>query len=100
VTARFDSMPFLSAARAHWDAEGRRVRYLASFDGTDEWIEISGEDFSRLTQFYAQEAIDVICDSIASTLDRVNAAMEEFTIFRKAMEAMIPRQGTPEGKEN
>lgn len=100
MTARRDSMPSLNGASAHWDAEADKVRFYANFDGSDEWIEIPGEDFTRLTQLHAQEAIEVICGAITSTLDRVNTAMEEFMIFRKAMEAMMPRHSTPEGKEN
>lgn len=100
MTARREAMPCLNNAAAHWDAEAVKVRYFASFEGSDEWVEITGEEFSQLTQLYAQQAIDVICDAVGSTLDRVNAAMEEFAIFRKAMEAMLPRQHAPEDKEN
>jgi hypothetical protein len=97
VTSRRDTMPRLCGASAHWDAEGSKVRYFAIFDGDDECVEVTGEEFSRLTQHYAQDAIDFAVDSIATTLERVNAAMEEFMTFRKAMEGMMPRQSPPEG---
>jgi hypothetical protein len=101
MTQRRDSMPCLNGTSAHWDAEAGKVRYYASFDGSDEWIEVPGEDFARLTHLHAQEAIDVICDAITSTLDRVNTAMEEFMVFRKVLEAMMPRPASaPEDKEN
>jgi hypothetical protein len=108
MTARRESMPCLSGARAHWDAEAQRVRYFASFEGApddaddaeNEWIEIPAEDFARLTNLYAQEAIDYICHAVTSTLEHVNSAMEEFMVFRKAMEAMMPRQSAPEDKGN
>ncbi len=103
MTQRREAMPCLSGASAHWDAGGGKVRYFANFEGTDEWIEVPGEDFSRLTQLFAQMTIDVICDAITSTLDRVNAATEEFVTFRKAVEEMYERQrATPrdEGNKN
>lgn len=100
MTIRRDTMPCLCGARAHWDAEASKVRYFASFEGRDEWVEITGEEFSRLTQHYAQDAIDFAVDAIASTLERVNSAMEEFMTFRKAMEAMMPRPKASEDKEN
>jgi hypothetical protein len=93
-------MPRLCGASAHWDAEAGKVCYFAGFEGSDEWIEVTGEEFAQLTRLYTQEAIDFACDAIGSTVERVNAAMEEFSIFRKAMEAMMPRQRSPEDKEN
>lgn len=108
MTARRESMPCLNGAEARWDAEASKVRYYARFEGadeksdeaSDEWIEVPPEDFARLTHLYAQETIDYVCHAISSTLDRVNVAMEEFMVFRKAMEAMMPRQRAPEDKEN
>jgi hypothetical protein len=107
VTARREVLPRLTNATAHWDAEAARVRYFANFNDSDEWIEVTGEEFSQLTRLYAQQAIDVIsmragsiCAAVGSTLERVNAAMEEFAIFRKAMEAMMPKKAAPEDKEN
>jgi hypothetical protein len=100
MTQRRETMPCLNGASAHWDAEASQVRYYANFDGSDEWVEVPGEDFARLTQHYTQEAIELVCHAVTSTLDRVNTAMEEFMVFRKAMEAMMPRQSTPEGREN
>lgn len=100
MTQRRDSMPYVNGTSAHWDAEASKVRYFASFDSTDDWIEITGEDFSHLSRHFAQGTIDVICDAVASTLEHVNAAMEEFMIFRKAMEAMMPKKVSPEDKEN
>jgi hypothetical protein len=99
MTARRESMPTLSGARAHWDTEAQRVRYFASFEGAneeDEWIEVPADDFARLTHLYAQETVDHICYAITSTLERVNNAMEEFLVFRKAMEAMMPRPSPAE----
>ena len=97
MTARRDAMPCLVSARAHWDAEAGKVCYFAGFEGGDEWVEVTGEEFSRLTQHYAQDAIDFACDAIATTLEHVNNAMEEFMTLRKAMESMMPRQSPPEG---
>jgi hypothetical protein len=91
-------MPLLSGTAAHWDAEASKIRYYANFDGTDEWVEVSGEDFSHLSRHFAREAVDVICDAVSSTIERLNAAMEEF--FRKAMEALMPRPAPPEEREN
>jgi len=88
-------MPYLSAASARWDAEAEKVCYFACFEGGDEWIEIPADDFDRLTRLFAQEAIDLVCESVTTTLDRVNDAMGEFMAFRKAMEEMYERQRPP-----
>ena len=64
-------MPCLSDARAHWDADTGTVRYYAAFEGTEEWIEVPGEDFSRLVQLYLQEAFNVICHSITTILEDI-----------------------------
>lgn len=102
MTARQESMPCLNGARAQWDAEAERVRYYANFDGTDEWVEIPGEDFSRLVKLYSQEAIDAICNAITGTLDNVKATLAEFMSFRQEMEklAQMTRPSAPEGTEN
>ena len=102
MTARQESMPCLNGARARWDTEADKVRYYANFDGTDDWIEIPGEDFSRLVQLYSQEAIDAICNTITGTLDNVRATLAEFTAFRQEMEkfAQMTRPSAPEGTEN
>ena len=99
MTQRRDSMPCLSAASARWDAEAEKIRYFASFDGSEEWIEVSGKDFSRLTRIHAREALDVICDTIASTLDRVNEVLGELTTFRKTMEELYMQQKSPSSDE-
>ncbi len=103
MTARRETMACLSAADARWDAEAGKVRYFACFEGTEEWIEVPGEDFDRLTRLLAQEAIGFVCDSVSTTLDRVNGAMEKFMDLRKTMEAMMPKPTSappPEDKEN
>jgi len=100
VTTRSEALPCLNGTEARWDADGGRVRYYARFDGTDEWVEVSGEDFSHLSRHFARETVDVICDAVSSTIERLNAAMEEFAIFRKAMEALMPRPAPPEEREN
>lgn len=100
MTARREGMPSLNGTSAHWDAEASKVRYFANFEGTDDWVEITGEDFSHLSRHYVRETVDFICDAIASTVERVNSAMEEFMVFRKAMEAMMPKKPSPEDKEN
>ena len=94
-------MPCLTDARAHWDAEGSRVRYYAAFEGTGEWIEVPGEDFSRLVQLYSQEAIGVICDTITGTLDDVRATLAEFAAFREGLEKLSDMtRARAEGSEN
>ena len=102
MTARCETMPCLVDARAHWDAEASRVRYFASFDGSDEWVEVPGEDFARLVQLYSQEAIDAICNAITETLDNVKSTLSEFMAFRQEMEklAQMTRPSAPEGTEN
>lgn len=102
MTARRESMPSLAAAAARWDAEAGKVRYYACFDGTDEWIEVTGEDFDRLTRLFAQEAIDVVCEAITSTLERVKDTLEEFSSFREQMEklAKMSASAAPEGAGN
>lgn len=102
MTARQESMPCLNDARAQWDAEAERVRYYANFDGTDDWIEVPGEDFSRLVQLAQQEAFDIICETITSTLDNVKATLAEFTAFRQEMEKLsrMTQPPAPEGTEN
>ena len=94
-------MPCLSDARAHWDAETSKVRYYAAFDGREEWIEVPGEDFSRLVQLYSQEAINAICLSITSTLDNVQATLAEFSAFREGLEKLSEMtRARAEGTEN
>jgi hypothetical protein len=102
VTVRRASMPSLSAADARWDAEAGKVCYFACFEGTDEWIEISAEDFDRLTRLFAQEAIDVVCEAISSTLEHVKDTLEEFSSFREQMEklAKMSTSAAPEGAGN
>src|SRR5262245_42065083 len=100
MTQRRVSMPLLNDVSAHWDAEQCKVCYYANFDGTDEWVEITGEDFSLLSLHYARETADIICDAVSATIDRLNEAMEEFAIFRRALEAIMPRPPSPGEKEN
>lgn len=100
MTARRESMPLLNGTAAHWDADATKVRYYANFDGSDDWVEITGEDFSHLSRHFARETVDVICDAVSSTIERLNAAMEEFAIFRKAMEALMPRPVPGQEREN
>lgn len=88
MTARRESMPCLSDARAHWDADAHIVRYYAAFEGSEEWIEVPGEDFSRLVQLYSQEAINAICHSITSTLDNVQSTLADFSAFREGLEKL------------
>ncbi len=102
MTQRSESLPQLSDVRATWDAEAGKVRYSACFEGTDDWIEIPGEDFERLTRLFAQESIDFICDSIVTTLDRVKATLDDFGTFRDQMEklaAMVNKGRTPSAPE-
>ena len=103
MTQRSESMPQLSNVRATWDEEARKVRYSACFEGTDDWIEIPGEDFDRLTRLFAQESIDFICDSIVTTLDHVKATLDDFATFRDQMEKlakMTTASHAPEGTGN
>ena len=94
-------MPRLVDPRAHWDAEASQVRYYANFSGTNEWIEIPGEDFTRLVQLYSQEAIGAICYSITSTLDNVQATLAEFSAFREGLEKLSEMaRARAEGTEN
>jgi hypothetical protein len=102
MIARQDSMPCLNGVRARWDQEVGKVRYYANFEGTDDWIEIPGEDFSRLVQLYSQESIDAICNAITGTLDNVKATLAEFMAFRHEMDKLsrMTQPPTPEGTEN
>lgn len=102
MTARQESMPCLNGARARWDEGASKVRYYANFEGTDDWVEIPGEDFSRLVQLYSQESIDAICNAITGTLDNVKATLAEFTAFRQEMEKLsrMTQPPAPEGTEN
>ena len=102
MTARVESMPCLNGAKARWDAETQRVRYFANFEGTDEWIEVMGEEFDRLLKLYAQEAIDGISDAIMGTLENVRAVLTDFTAIRQEMEKLsqMTRPPAPEGAEN
>lgn len=102
MTARQESLPCLNGARARWDADAGRVRYFANFEGTDDWSEVPGEDFSRLVQLYSQEAIDAICNAITGTLDDARATLAQFMAFRQEMEKLsqMTRPPAPEGAEN
>ena len=101
MTARQESMPCLNGARARWDEEAHKVRYYANFEGTDEWIEVPGEDFTRLVQLYSQEAINGICHSITSTLENVQATLAEFSAFRDGLEKLSEMtRARAEGTEN
>ena len=102
MTARVESMPCLNGARARWDADKSQVRYYANFEGTDEWVEILGEEFDRLVKLYAQEAIDAISDAVMGTLESVRATLADFTAFRQEMEKLsqMTRPPAPEGAEN
>ena len=104
MTARRESMPYISNVSAHWDADAGKVCYFACFEGSDAWTEIPAEDFDRLTRMFAQEAIDFVCETVTSTLDRVNNVMEEFAVWRQTMESMAPKPTAvavePDGKEN
>ena len=101
MTARRESMPCLSDARAHWDVETGKVRYYAAFEGSEEWIEVPGEDFSRLVQLYSQEAINAICHSITSTLENVQSTLADFSAFREGLEKLSEMtRARAEGTEN
>jgi hypothetical protein len=94
-------MPALSSASARWDAEATKVRYYASFEGTAEWIEVPPEDFDRLTRLFAQEAIDVICEAISTTLNDVRTTLAEFSAFREGLEKLSEMtRSRAEGVEN
>ena len=94
-------MPCLSDARAHWDADTGTVRYYAKFEGTEEWIEVPGEDFARLVQLYSQEAVNAICYSITSTLDNVQSTLADFSAFREGLEKLSEMtRARAEGTEN
>ena len=91
MTMRMDSMPCLAEAVARWDAESNKVRYYASFEGQEDnakWVEVSGEDFDRLTRLFTQEAIDAICHQIYETLDHVKATLADFSAFREGLEKL------------
>lgn len=101
MTARRESMPCLTDARAHWDADASKVRYYASFEGSDEWIEVAGEDFDRLTRLFAQEAIDTICNEVTSTLDHLKATLADFSAFREGLEKLSDMtKARAEGTDN
>lgn len=101
MTQRRESMPCLSDARAHWDAEAGKVRYYAAFEGGDEWIEVPGEDYSRLVQLYAYEAISDICHAVTTTLDNVQTTLAEFSVFREGLEKLSEMtRSRAEGTEN
>ena len=101
MTARRESMPCLNDARAHWDVETSKVRYYAAFEGSEEWIEVPGEDFARLVQLYSQEAINAICHSITTTLDNVQSTLAEFSAFREGLEKLSAMtKARAEGTEN
>jgi len=102
MTARSESMPQFSEARAQWDAEQGKVRYFACFEGADEWVEVPGEDFDRLTRLFVQESIDFVCESIVTTLDHVKATLDDFAAFRDQMEklAKMTAARAPEGTGN
>jgi hypothetical protein len=101
MTARQESMPCLAQVEARWDAEAKKIRYYASFEGADDqeqWIEVAAEDFDRLTRLFAQEAIDAVCHQIYETVDHVKSTLEEFSAFREGFEKMA--RGRQEGTEN
>lgn len=104
MTARVESMPCLNGVRARWDATTSQVRYFANFEGTDEWIEILGEEFDRLVKLYAQESIEAISDVVMGTLENVRAVLADFTAFRQEMEKLSqmtrPPAPAPDGAEN
>lgn len=101
MTARRESMPCLSDARAHWDADAGTVRYYAAFEGSEEWIEVPGEDFARLVQLFSQEAINAICHSITSTLENVQSTLADFSAFREGLEKLSEMtRARAEGTEN
>jgi len=91
MTTRRESMPCLVQAVARWDAGENKVRYYAAFEGTadeEEWIEVPGEDFDRLTRMFTQEAVDAICHEVVETLDHVKSTLAEFSAFREGLEKL------------
>ena len=101
MTLRRESMPTLACARAHWDPDTAKVRYYAQFESSDEWIEVPGEDFDRLTRLFSQEAIDMCCCAITETIDDVRNTLGEFSAFREGLEKLSGMTRTrAEGSEN
>lgn len=100
MTLRRESMPTLVCARAHWDPDASKVRYYAQFESSDEWIEVTGEDFDRLTRLFAQEAIDMCCCAITETLDDVRSTLGEFSAFREGLEKLSDMTKARESKED
>ena len=71
-------MPCLSQVVARWDAENRKVRYYASFEGIGEeepWIEVPAED------------VDV-CHQIYELVDDVKALLDDVSVFREGLEKL------------
>jgi hypothetical protein len=97
MTLRMDSMPALSGTRANWDAELSKVRYYANFEGSDDWIEVPGEDFDRLTRLYATEAIDMVCFSITQAIENIKGVLGEFSAFKEGLEEKFGTKARPEG---
>jgi hypothetical protein len=84
-------MPCLAGVDARWDKLASRVRYYGLFEGSDDAVEISPEDFERLSRLFTQEAIDTICEAVTDTLERANAAIGEFATLRKTMQELYER---------
>ena len=101
MTLRRESMPTLVCSRAHWDPDASKVRYYAQFESSDEWIEIPGEDFDRLTRLFSQEAIDMCCCAITETIDDVRETLGEFSALREGLEKIADMTKLrPEGSGN
>lgn len=84
-------LPALVDAVARWDDEAQKVRYYATFDETDAWVEISGEEFSNVTRANVQDAVVAISHHVGETLSRVQEVLDEFGTFREKMEDMFGR---------
>lgn len=104
MTIRSESMPCLADVVARWDAEARKVRYYASFEGADEsdhWVEVPAEDFTRLTHLFTREAIEAACHQIYETLEHVKVVLTDFASFREGLEKFSEATRSPaEGTDN
>jgi len=89
MTLRRESMPVLCGTRAHWDVELSKVRYYAGFEGSDDYVEVSAEDFDRLTRLFATEAIDMCCYAVTQTIDDIKAVLTDFSAFKDGLEEKI-----------
>jgi len=96
-------LPILGDAVARWDADARKVRYYATWDDTDAWVEICAEEFANVTRANVQDAVVAIGHHVDETLTHVRETLADFMAFRKTMEKMFEGQHPPsrdEGKGN